>query len=609
MKIRSKLGIGFLAVVVPLIISFYMVMLYSQSKSFNVTLEERVNYTSKIFNELEDGDSMILSAALEVIAQSPTFKKIFLEKDREKLYNYGQPLFQSLKKQFGITHFYFILPDGHNFVRLHNKELYGDLIDRITLEKAKDTKAIATGIELGKTAFALRAVMPFYDNDKLVGYVELGQEIDHFLETLKNITDGDEYAILVDKKYLDREKWSISRAITGLRDNWDDTKDHVIVSRTTEEAAEKEAAATCFASENNAHRVEKGEVILHKLKVKNRTFACAGIPLKDAGDRAVGAIFSLIDMTTHLAVARNANKTVLSIAIILFVVALGVSLFLSLSFSRPISKLRDAVVEITKGNLSSKVETTSSGEIGELADAFNEMTFKLGNAQEKLVRSEKLAAVGQLASSIGHELRNPLGVIGNSAYFLNMKLKDADEKILKHIDILQREVNRSNAIITDLLDFSRASKPTTEVVELKLVIEDALVGVELPENVTLETRLDENLPPVLIDPGQIRQVFQNLIYNALQAMPDEGRLEITTAVTNDFVETKIKDTGEGISEENIKKIFEPLFTTKAKGIGLGLAIVKGIIDMHKGLIEVTSEAGKGTTFTVKLPLSSRKENA
>ena len=97
MKIRSKLGIGFLAVVVPLIISFYMVMLYSQSKSFNVTLEERVNYTSKIFNELEDGDSMILSAALEVIAQSPTFKKIFLEKDREKLYNYGQPLFQSLK--------------------------------------------------------------------------------------------------------------------------------------------------------------------------------------------------------------------------------------------------------------------------------------------------------------------------------------------------------------------------------------------------------------------------------------------------------------------------------------------------------------------------------
>jgi signal transduction histidine kinase len=236
-----------------------------------------------------------------------------------------------------------------------------------------------------------------------------------------------------------------------------------------------------------------------------------------------------------------------------------------------------------------------------------ERTKELREAQEQLVRREKLAALGQIAGSIGHELRNPLGVIGNSAFYLKTKFKDEDEKVMKHLNILQREIRRSDAIISDLLDFSRVSLPSLEEIDVNSIVKDALANAETPENIALETWLNESLPGIHADPVQIQQVFQNIISNAFQAMPEGGRLEITTGTRHGFVETIFKDTGGGIPDENIQKIFEPLFTTKAKGIGLGLSIVKSIIDRHKGEIEVKSEAGKGTAFTVKLSIESRQD--
>ena len=237
---------------------------------------------------------------------------------------------------------------------------------------------------------------------------------------------------------------------------------------------------------------------------------------------------------------------------------------------------------------------------------FRDIT-ELKQLEEQLVRKEKLATIGQLASGVGHELRNPLGVIGNSAYYLNMKLKDADEKVRKHIEIQLREVQRANKIITDLLDFSRTRPPSLEKGDVNSIIKDTLVDIKVPENISLGTHLNDELPGILVDPDQIRQVFLNVISNAVQAMPEGGRLEIKTGVKDDFAEIMLRDTGEGIPKEQLQNIFEPLFTKKAKGIGLGLSIVKGIVEGHKGTIEVESEVGKGTTFTIKLPLQRIEE--
>jgi PAS domain S-box-containing protein len=227
--------------------------------------------------------------------------------------------------------------------------------------------------------------------------------------------------------------------------------------------------------------------------------------------------------------------------------------------------------------------------------------------QEKLMRQEKLAVLGKLAGGMGHELRNPLGVISNSVYYLKMKFKDSDEKALKHLDILAREVERANKLITDLLDFSRVKPPSSKEGDVNSVMEDALANIEIPESISVKTLLDEIVPPIFMDLDQIQLAFQNIISNAIKAMPDGGKLEIKTGVKNKFVTIEFKDTGEGIAKENITKIFEPLFTTRAKGIGLGLAIVRGIIDRHKGSIEIKSKLGIGTTITVRLPFHQHKE--
>jgi len=232
----------------------------------------------------------------------------------------------------------------------------------------------------------------------------------------------------------------------------------------------------------------------------------------------------------------------------------------------------------------------------------DKQTRELQDAQDQLIRKEKLAIVGLLASSISHELRNPLGVINNSAYFLQMKLKDADEKIKKHLDLLQKEVVRSNGIITDLLTFAKVKKLKLTESDLNKILEDVLKYIDVPEKITIEKQLDTNLPHFQLDEEQVFCVFLNIITNALHSVEDDGKIVIKTSVIEDFAVIKIIDNGVGIPEENLEKIFEPLFTTRARGIGLGLAIVKEVIDIHNGLIEVESEVGKETTFTVRLPI-------
>ena len=234
---------------------------------------------------------------------------------------------------------------------------------------------------------------------------------------------------------------------------------------------------------------------------------------------------------------------------------------------------------------------------------------ELIDAQENLVRSERLAAIGQLAGGVGHELRNPLGAIKNAIYYVRGKvikseLGNKEPRVMEFLDIIDEEINSSNKIINDLLGFSRVGKPVVSPTRIEKVIEDALSYTTIPENIELTKKLGTDLPEVKIDTDQVRQVLVNMIINAAQAMPDGGRLTISAREKDKFLEVEITDTGCGIPQEVMGKIFDPLFTTKAKGIGLGLALCKAIIDRHQGYIEVESKVGKETIFTIKLPLEA-----
>ncbi|MEW5802337.1 MAG: ATP-binding protein [bacterium] len=231
------------------------------------------------------------------------------------------------------------------------------------------------------------------------------------------------------------------------------------------------------------------------------------------------------------------------------------------------------------------------------------MTRELKEAQEQLILSEKMAALGRLASSVSHELRNPLAVIQNSTYYLKNKIDSQDPKLQRHIEIIEHEIESSNKIISDLLGFCRTRKPELAPEDINTVISSSLSRLKLPANISTRLDLAPGLPSVLIDKHQIHQVLVNLISNAEHAMLKRGgEIRITTRGNHGTVEIEITDQGYGISPSDLEKLFDPFFTTKTTGIGLGLTITKSIIQNHQAMISVKSVVEQGSSFIISFPI-------
>ena len=285
-----------------------------------------------------------------------------------------------------------------------------------------------------------------------------------------------------------------------------------------------------------------------------------------------------------------------------------VAFYLAKSLSRPVLELVVGAEKLGEGDFSQEVKVNTRDEISTLANTFNFMVKKLKEYQEQLVLREKLAAVGQMASVVGHEIRNPLGVINNAIYYIRTRLEmsseaELDPKIQKHIGIIEKEISASNKIVNDLLGFSRTRPPMAQPLDLNKIVEDSLSAVSIPDGVKVEIDLSMELPPTLVNQDEIRQVFINIINNAWQAMPEGGTIKIRSYVGEEMAQVEITDTGCGISPENMRKLFTPFFSTKTKGTGLGLAAVQRILERHKGRIKVRSRLGQGTTFIISLPLA------
>ena len=313
------------------------------------------------------------------------------------------------------------------------------------------------------------------------------------------------------------------------------------------------------------------------------------------------------------------------------------SLFLAQKMVAPIKVLHEGAARIAGGALDQTIEIHTGDELEDLSEEFNRMTarlrvsnaameqkvrdlgvayaelehknLQLEDAQEQLVRTEKLAAIGQLAGGVAHDLRNPLGAIKNAIYYLNRKLGANEEarqnpRIKQFLNIIEEEVDHSNQIITDLLSFTRLSTLSVSNVNLGEIIDNTLSGIEIKEQTQIIKEFDVELPEVLADGDQLQRVFANLTLNAQEAMPEGGVLTIATRRKDGFAEVMFKDTGMGIDDEAMKNIFDPLFTTKTKGTGLGLAVCQQVVAKHGGTIQAMSENGDGAIFTIKLPLNT-----
>jgi len=242
----------------------------------------------------------------------------------------------------------------------------------------------------------------------------------------------------------------------------------------------------------------------------------------------------------------------------------------------------------------------------ELEQRVAERTAQLEQAQQQLLRQERLAVLGQLAGSVSHELRNPLGVISNALYLLQQVLPKNELKARKYLDIIKSESTVAEKIITDLLDYSRIKEPEQQSIHLIALVKQALARYPAPTDIQVEMDLAENLPMIRVDAQQIDQVLGNLLVNAYQAMPQGGRLQLSGELTwqdgRQYACLQVIDSGVGITQDEMKHLFEPLFTTKAHGIGLGLITSKNLLEINGGRITVASQPGVGSTFSLFFPL-------
>jgi signal transduction histidine kinase len=216
-------------------------------------------------------------------------------------------------------------------------------------------------------------------------------------------------------------------------------------------------------------------------------------------------------------------------------------------------------------------------------------------------RIERLATIGQVAGGIAHELRNPLNVIRTSVYYLRTTQKLTPEKLAQHLDRIEKQVGLGDSVITALSNFARMPLPDLTAVPLAEFFREVLDRSPVPEKIEVRIEIPGGLPPASADRNQLEIVFGNLIRNACDAMPDGGRLTIEAVAEHEGVSVVIRDTGHGIAPEHQKRVMEPFFSTKARGIGLGLALSRAILERNSGQLSVQSSPGQGAAFTVKLP--------
>ncbi|MBI1909204.1 MAG: hypothetical protein HYS22_03450 [Deltaproteobacteria bacterium] len=272
------------------------------------------------------------------------------------------------------------------------------------------------------------------------------------------------------------------------------------------------------------------------------------------------------------------------------------------SLLRPITLLREKDRQVTAGRLRESLIPEGEippDELGEVIRVRNRMIQRLVADEEELVRSERFVAIGQLASSIAHELRTPFMVLQNAVSVLKLSgLGKEEGKNKEYLDMIVRQVAASDQIVENLLHFARDKEAVPQVVSLNRLVEESLDQARPPISVQVLCHLDPATPVVNADPGQLKQVFINLILNAIEAMPEGGGLEVKTLSDGPRALVQFKDGGLGMTEETISKIFQPLFSTKPKGTGLGLTISKQLLEKNKGEIKVQSSPGKGTLFVL-----------
>jgi len=405
------------------------------------------------------------------------------------------------------------------------------------------------------------------------------------------------------------------------------------ISTSVRTAAGGRAVGTTAPPDVSAAVLKRGETWRGRAFVVKDWLISEYDPIRDYDGNVVGMLSVGIPENTYTSIRNRVVLLFFGIATGGFLLIIGITYYMIGNITRPIGQMVAATHNIIAGRFDQEVPSDSHTEIALLAESFNAMlqslrqmrgdleewgrtleekvrqrTEELVAMQARVAQSERLASIGMLAAGVAHEINNPLGGI-LALTGLSVEDMREDDPNRENLEEVIRQTERCRDIVKGLLAFSRQSKSNIQLLDLNKVIEDTLFLVTkqaLFFNINLVQNLAPDLPRVLADGSQCQQVFMNILMNAVQAMNERGTIAIATRCgASNSVEVAISDTGQGIPADQIDKIFDPFFTTKAsgKGTGLGLSIAYGIVTTHRGTISVRSEVGKGSTFTVRLPIA------
>ncbi len=306
---------------------------------------------------------------------------------------------------------------------------------------------------------------------------------------------------------------------------------------------------------------------------------------------------------------RRIVSTAMLVGGVGIMVAVLASLWFAARVTRPVVSLADAARRVAAGDLGAKVEVESSDELGELAAAFNRMTEDLAQQKDRTLQAERVAAWRELARRLAHELKNPLFPLQVTVENL-MRAKQKAPEMFEEVfhegtATLLAEIDNLKTIIGRFSEFSKMPQPQRQPTQVNDVVRSVLrvfhAQLQEKNQIVVRTELADALPEISADPDLLRRALQNLVLNAIDAMPEGGELTIRTATLGDRVEISVSDTGSGLTQEECGRLFTPYYTTKQHGTGLGLAIVQSVVSDHGGKISVESTKEKGTTFRIELP--------
>ncbi len=622
----SLLGIVFLAGILSILIGLNALN-RNLVKDAYATVRTNLASTSELYGEEVDNRSRIV----QHLAGTPEIVRAAVAKDRPALFD----KLNQIKRDFGFDIVDIVNADGTMLVRANNLDAFGDsmmgyrtiqevlrthtpiagsgLLDREDIAREGEDLADRTLIEIVPTsrarpraslledrALVIKIAAPILDRGRLAGILYAAVLLNNNAE----FVDRFKRLVFKDEKIEGKDAGTTTVFLGDVR-----------VATNVLDASGRRAIGTQVSEEVYRKVFERGETWVGKAFVVDDWYISGYTPLYDFDHKILGMLYVGVLKKKFDVVVRNTTLSYLLVIAVSTVLALALAGYLINLYTKPVKRIIDASTEMALG-FYHRIETDAhdDDDARALAQAYNGMVDAIEErdrqltdlADRTILKSEKLASIGRLASGIAHEINNPLtGVLTYSSLLLEDMKGTPYEEDLR---VIRDETLRCRGIVRGLLDFARDSQAERTLADVNALIQDSLRILEKHvtfHNVRIVKSLAPDLPWVNVDANEIRGVINNLAVNAADAMPQGGTLTITTEVEPEsgMAVIRIADTGVGISEENLNKIFEPFFTTKdrGQGTGLGLPMVYGAVQRHGGQIDVHSKIGVGTEFVIKLP--------